>query len=257
VEDFLIALVIIAFVLFNLSRSKLLVMAIKGLFMTKDERQRLDTFYNKHFIFYKQLPEKSKSRFLYRTHSILQEIRILGRHGFTVTQEVRQFVVGSMVQLTLGLEFYTLPRFKTVLIYPDSFLSPFTGKRHDGEVNPRGIVVLSWKRFCKGYEDSTDALNLGLHEMAHALMLTIKYSNRKDNNIDKRLNAVLNLAEIERKNVIDNPNHLFREYAGLNAAEFFAVSVENFFEKPKEFKAELPALYRQLVKLLNQDPSLL
>ena len=256
-EDIFIVLVIIAFILFNLSRSKLLIMAIKGIFMTKQERQKLDAFYSKHFTFYKGLSEKSKSRFLYRTHSILQEIRILGRQGFAITPEVKQFVVGSLVQLTLGLNYYTLPRFKTVLIYPDSFTSPFTGRRHDGEVNPRGIIVLSWKRFCKGYEDSTDALNLGLHEMAHALMLTIKYSSRKDINIDRHLNSVLLLADAERKKMADNADHLFREYAGFNTAEFFAVSVENFFEKPKEFKAQLPALYHELAKLLNQDPSLL
>ena len=41
-----------------------------------------------------------------------------------------------------------------------------------------------------------------------------------------------------------------------NEHEFFAVAVENFFERPQEFKNAIPELYSILSKLLNQDPSL-
>ncbi len=35
---------------------------------------------------------------------------------------------------------------------------------------------------------------------------------------------------------------------------FFAVAVENFFERSEQFKVEIPELYSVLTKLLNQDP---
>lgn len=48
--------------------------------------------------------------------------------------------------------------------------------------------------------------------------------------------------------------HMFDDYAATNFDEFWAVSVENFFENPFEFKEEHPELYRELCELLNQDP---
>jgi Mlc titration factor MtfA (ptsG expression regulator) len=46
----------------------------------------------------------------------------------------------------------------------------------------------------------------------------------------------------------------FRAYAVKNSQEFFAVAVENFFEKSGEFHDWNPKLYSTLVKMLNQDP---
>ncbi|MCB9336447.1 MAG: zinc-dependent peptidase, partial [Flavobacteriales bacterium] len=43
-------------------------------------------------------------------------------------------------------------------------------------------------------------------------------------------------------------------YAATNMEEFFAVSVEHFFEAPDEFKVSLPDLYTQLSIMLNLDP---
>ena len=36
--------------------------------------------------------------------------------------------------------------------------------------------------------------------------------------------------------------------------EFFAVAVENYFERPEKFLEELPHFYNILAKILNQDP---
>ncbi|MEP4532261.1 MAG: zinc-dependent peptidase, partial [Cyclobacteriaceae bacterium] len=49
----------------------------------------------------------------------------------------------------------------------------------------------------------------------------------------------------------------FRAYGGVSQAEFFAVAVENFFERPKEFKAYHSVLYQTMCKLLKQDPIIL
>ncbi|MFZ6013111.1 MAG: zinc-dependent peptidase [Bacteroidota bacterium] len=52
----------------------------------------------------------------------------------------------------------------------------------------------------------------------------------------------------------DPADNFFRPYACTNVHEFFAVSVENFFERPAQFKNELPELYDILTQLLKQDP---
>ena len=60
-------------------------------------------------------------------------------------------------------------------------------------------------------------------------------------------------AEIVR---IQRGQHAFlRSYAGTNEAEFFAVAVEYFFERPQEFQTALPELYGTLGGLLRQDPA--
>ena len=49
-------------------------------------------------------------------------------------------------------------------------------------------------------------------------------------------------------------DHFFRTYAFENLAEFFAVAVENFFERPKEFRQHQQQLFEILVGLLRQNP---
>ena len=51
-------------------------------------------------------------------------------------------------------------------------------------------------------------------------------------------------------------NNMLDRYAATNYNEFWAVSVETFFEKPFQMKQEMPVLYRGLCQLLRQDPLL-
>ena len=49
-------------------------------------------------------------------------------------------------------------------------------------------------------------------------------------------------------------NDLYSDYALRNFQEFWAESVEIFFEKPAEMTAIYPQLYQTLKLVLNQDP---
>ena len=44
-------------------------------------------------------------------------------------------------------------------------------------------------------------------------------------------------------------------YGATNAAEFFAVVSELFFEKPKQLRKKHPDLYQQLAGFYQQDPA--
>lgn len=52
------------------------------------------------------------------------------------------------------------------------------------------------------------------------------------------------LAEEEIEEIKTGRASVFRERAGENEHEFFAKALETFFEKPAEFKAEVPELYQ-------------
>jgi MtfA peptidase len=227
-----------------------------SLFLNKEKKRILHDFYSKRLNYYNHLPEKGKERFLYRAFSMHSNFTIVGRGGFEVTEEVKLFVLAAYIQLTLGIRSYSLPIFRTIIIYPDSYKNPFTGKIHDGEVNPRGVIVLSWKRLVKGYENPTDCINLGLHEMAHALKYAISKSKSFEYDIELKMSSFTSLSMVEIDKMNSNHESYLRNYAGTNSSEFFAVAVEHFFESPVELRSNLPKVYNGLVTLLKQDPAI-
>jgi Mlc titration factor MtfA (ptsG expression regulator) len=161
------------------------------------------------------------------------------------------------VQLTFGLPDIYLQHFHTILVYPNDYYSSITRRYHKGEVNPRfGIIVLSWQSFIDGYINPTDSLNVGLHEMAHALRLENIIRDEEYHFFNQDLMDKFD--EFARK-ACDTMAHeaepFLRPYACTNAHEFFSVAIENFFERPVAFRSALPELYDVLTKLLNQDPA--
>jgi hypothetical protein len=48
--------------------------------------------------------------------------------------------------------------------------------------------------------------------------------------------------------------NMLSSYAATNYQEFWAVAIENFFEKPSDMKEQIQELYIALCKLLNQEP---
>lgn len=54
--------------------------------------------------------------------------------------------------------------------------------------------------------------------------------------------------------IADGQSSLFRRYAATNDHEFFAVALENFFERPAEFRNFHEEMYESLAALMNQDP---
>jgi Mlc titration factor MtfA (ptsG expression regulator) len=53
--------------------------------------------------------------------------------------------------------------------------------------------------------------------------------------------------QLRRPTVLD-------EYGATDAAEFFAVATECFFEKPVQLRGAHPELYEELRKFYRQDP---
>jgi Mlc titration factor MtfA (ptsG expression regulator) len=159
------------------------------------------------------------------------------------------------VQLTFGLPDYSLPHFRRVIVVPDKFKSPITGKNNRGEVNPTGVIFLSWKHLAEGVADPMDGVSLGLHELAHAVYLENFIPNEEDDFFSAKQLAVWRGVAEETLDEIRNQRQSFlRDYAGTNLDELFAVSVEYFFEQPDAFSQSHPQLYAALSALLNLDP---
>lgn len=210
----------------------------------------------KYCAYYNLLSYEGKQRFQKRVQRFMYSKQFIPRVYKEVTDEMKVLISASAIQLTFGLPHIYLANFDKILIYPDAYYSHITWKYHLGEVNPRmGMIILSWKSFVDGFANLTDCLNVGIHEMAHAIHFENRIRNGEYDFLDSK-----GLQELEKITARELPKlqsgeiHFFRSYAGTNEHEFFAVALEYFFERPVEFKKSLPDLYGTLSRLLRQDP---
>lgn len=221
-------------------------------------KRQMPELLNRYSSYYRKLPLKYRPEFEKRVKQFIQLKKFEARN-ISITDEIKVTLAAYAVQLSFGYkELVSFEHFHTILVYPKPYLSTITKKEHKGEVNGRGYIVLSWRDVVRGGADETDGVNLALHEFAHALHLENDIQNESYNFLSEYdLNVLWSLAEFEKEDIKDNNNSFLRAYASSNKNEFFAVCIENFFERPKELQQTHPTIYTKLVRLLKQDPDLL
>lgn len=222
-------------------------------------RQPFDPYWrailNKHFKFYQLLYPSEKKKFEKRVQKFIVNKTFVPKKMAEVTDEMKVMIAASAVQLTFGLSNIHFEHFATIEVHPSKYYSDESSSINLGEVQLKGVIVLSWKDFVRGYKYPDTAMNIGLHEMAHALELENKIPNSEfeflnPNNLDQ----LRNVTKKEITKIRNGEQNFLRKYAATNDQEFFAVSVEYFFEKPHQLKNEIPELYQALASLLKQDP---
>ena len=212
----------------------------------------------RHFPYYSNLNPRHQGEFRRKLEMVLTRKKFISRGGLKqVSTEMKVLIGATIVQVTFGFWKVFLSHFKKILIYPDTYYSTISKSYHRGEVNPRfGIIVLSWPCFVEGMADHRDGVNLGIHEIAHALKLEnrIQY-NRESNFFHPSVWSDFMTHSLREKELIrSGRDDFFRERGAMDADEFFAVVIENFFERPVEFNAKKKELYQIMVQLLRQDP---
>ncbi|MEJ2005060.1 MAG: zinc-dependent peptidase [Cyclobacteriaceae bacterium] len=207
-----------------------------------------------YFGYYNRLRKEDKLLFERRVQYFIDTKKFISRSStLPLSNEMIVLISACAIQLTFGFPGIYFRHFYRILIYPDDYYSRITRKYHQGEVNRAGIIVLSWKNFLQGYAEKGDGRNLGLHEMAHAMLLENQITNNEYEFLSKtHLNHWYGLAENEMDK-IRSGNSIFRKYGASNIHEFFAVAVEVYFEQPRELLSSHPDLYYSLASLLNQD----
>lgn len=234
---------------------------IKNVFSKYVLHSKLNPVYQpyiqKYIPVYSKLNDDEKDMFERRVQKFINMKTFVPRGEIKqVTHEMKALIAGSAVQITMGYPEVYFSHFRTIIIYPDKYYSRITKQYHNGEVNRMGVIVLSWKSFMDGFRDPRDGVNLGYHEMAHALKLEEIVDNDDYSFSDSQtFHDFEKEAIIEMQKVKDNPENstFLREYAATNLSEFFAVAIENFIERPKEFKDYNDKLYSLLTRILNFD----
>lgn len=277
--DYAILYVFLAFIAFFLitktTRFRTWVKKIESVFGIEEEPERIRkpkaylTYYgdeinftdaelavilSKRFAYYRQLNLEHQSIFIHRVQKFMAE-KTFKIHDEKAFKEMPVLISAAAIQLTFGLKKYLLPHFEFIHIHPQEFLRVHPVLCFlEGNVSGHAIR-LSWKHFIDGYDNPNDGQNVGLHELAHALhyqtFIVERNVDRGFRNYYDGFSANGDKAYQSEKSKEQN---LYSEYAEKNLQEFWAESVEIFFEKPKEMRGHYPQLYESMKSILNQDP---
>ncbi len=147
----------------------------------KIDHKNTESILTLKFNYYQKLSDQDKVKFLKRVSGFISDREFRALSGLTLTEDMVVLISASAIQLTFGLEEFMMDHFSKIFIYPKEFYSRLNKEYHKGETNLAGVIVLSWKHFNEGYTISNDNLNLGLHEMAHAL----RFDKFKSDDYDK------------------------------------------------------------------------
>lgn len=218
-------------------------------------RSEYKAILRKYCKFYRGLASSQKTNFEKRVQYFIKSKTFVPRGFDQVTGEMKVLISATAIQLIYGFPDIYLSHFKHILIYPDNYYSTINKMYHQGEVNPLNkLIVLSWKSFMRGMIEENDGINLGLHEMAHAIRLENIIRNDEYNFLDHSvLSQWEKLASEEMGRIRNGDQSIFREYGSTSEEEFFAVAVENFFERPALFRQYHQSLYLVLSQLLKQN----
>ena len=205
--------------------------------------------------YYKALNNRNKKLFEKRVQKFIEIKKFIPRGELNeISPEMKALIAASAIQVTFGMPGVYFQHFWRILVYKDTYYSRVRGEYHQGAVHKRGLIILSWKNFLKGYVIRNDGKNLGLHEMAHALHLENRILNGEYNYFkDKWKKEFVKISKEERAKIRNGQKTIYRKYAATNKYEFFAISIELFFEKPEELREYDQNIYYVLSNLLKQD----
>jgi Mlc titration factor MtfA (ptsG expression regulator) len=224
------------------------------------------------FHLYRRLPEADKDELKQHIAVFIDEKRFEGCDGFEITDEVRVIIAAHACLLLLHRDTDYFPTMESILVYPTAFLVDVAEAKDDwvvseytedraGESWDLGPVVLSWDDVLDGLSADAVGYNVVLHEFTHQLDLengdvdgVPKLSSEEEYQVwSEGFNDAYDrfIADVDagRRTKLD-------EYGAEGPPEFFAVTVEAFFEMPADLKSTYPRVYEALVRYFEQDPAL-
>ena len=225
----------------------------------------------KNVAFFGKLSANDQTELLEQVQVFLAEKNFEGCAGQEITDEVRVTIAAQACLLLLHRKTDYFPRLLTILVYPSTYLAheerPITAEiwqagktfRAGETARVMGSMVLAWDAVQSGAADPSDAKNVVLHEFAHQLdfenlaadgapALATREQQTSWRNVMRTEFASLRAADDT------GIPTLLDTYGATNPAEFFAVSVEAFFERPAALRSAHPRLYAEFERYFKQSP---
>lgn len=205
--------------------------------------------------FYRQLNSEEKAHFESCCVAFIYATNFEG-HETEVTDEDKLLVASGSVILAWGFPQWHYVRVKTVIL-----VATVIGHLDDGAVTGMvgthdlaGKMLLSKPALHAGFSNDLDKQNVAIHEFAHLIDMADGEIDGLPEHLCKKAFALPWLALVKTKTAqIEQNKSNIRDYAATNHAEFFSVTSEYFFERPKMLKHKHPALYQALQGFYRQD----
>ena len=225
----------------------------------------------KNVAFFTRLSANDQAELLDHIQVFLAEKSFEGCAGQEITDEIRVTIAAQACLMLLHRKTDYFPRLLTILVYPSTYLAD-DQRNVEGPVweegkmfrlgetaRTMGSMVLAWDAVKWGAADPSDGKNVVLHEFAHQLDYenfaadgTPALATRKQQLAWREVMRT-EFASLRAAEETGIPT-LLDTYGATNAAEFFAVSTEAFFERPVMLRAQHPRLYSELERYFRQDP---
>lgn len=190
--------------------------------------------------------------------------------GLDLRGAMRAVIAAQACLLTLGRSVDAYDHVRSILVYPEEYRAPevyedeagvVTEEIEDreGEAWERGIVVLSWADV-RADARNVDGRNLVLHEFAHQLDLwdfldqTLAAPDERERRGHWREVLEAEYEALCQKDEEGRRDPALDTYGAEDAAEFFAVATESFFERPAHLKRHHQDLYGVLTEYYAVDP---
>lgn len=214
----------------------------------------LEKVLDKYIVYFTRLDFGGRIKFLQRLKKFIDQ-KVFVIHDESGFREMPILISAAAVQISFGLDKYLLPNFSHIHIFPDAFIGVYpTLRLLEGNVSGH-TVNLSWKHFMDGYKYPENGQNVGLHEFAHAYYY--QYFETGEN-VERDFVATFPKFDEWGNRAFQQEqlpgNDLYSDYALTNFQEFWAESVEIFFERPADMKRIYLDLYNAMCELLNQNP---
>lgn len=211
----------------------------------------IEDILNKYYTYYKNLNATLKHRFFNRLYKFMDS-KIFIIHSIEPFKEMPVLISAAAVQISFGLDQYELSHYSYIQIHREEYFAENSLRVLAGNVQGN-CITLAWNQLLKGYENSFDGNNVGLHEMAHALYFQEVIIDKEKDLFDYHFSELVKKGE----NIISNekcPFNLYTDYAFTSLQEFWAVSVELFFERAQDLNNFYPNIFEILKNILQQNP---
>ena len=210
-----------------------------------------------HVPFYAALGEEARIRFEQDVQFFIDEQTFEALDDLAVTDSLRLGVAAGAALLLHGRPDWELSTNRTILFYPDRFDDEYYDGDYaafDGMVHAQGPIILTASSVEADWARPGNGHNVVLHELAHLFDFDQGGPEGTPSLLDPAsAEAWRALVQREMRRVRLGTS-LLRGYAATNPSEFFAVAVENFFDRPDVLHRRHPHLFEALVAFFNLDP---
>ena len=188
---------------------------------------------------------------------------------FEVTDEMTLVIAAQAALLVIGLDDDDPYRgVHAIIVHPTTLVltgehSQVEGLVSDepmpvlGQAEDHGPVLVAWDQVLDDARHSGTGHNVVFHEFAHKLdMLDGTTDGTPPLATQEQFDRWVEVCtRVYEQVAAGRGGHVLDPYAGVNAAEFFAVATETFFDDPHGLAGEHPDLYECLADFYCQDPA--